>query len=106
MHLVCPSSGAKDKEAKGDKKKRRRNEDDEEERLHTAGAGTPTYTAPEVVNGEAAYGTKSDVWSMGVVMYEMFTGEALPASAISLDTCLDAQLFSHAECMYTCHWRR
>lgn len=48
------------------------------ERLHTAGAGTPTYTAPEIANGEEGYGLKADVWSMGVVLYEMFTGSALP----------------------------
>ena len=44
----------------------------------TAGAGTPTYTAPEVVNGSESYGLKADVWSMGVVFYEMFTGNTLP----------------------------
>ena len=44
----------------------------------TAGAGTPTYTAPEVVNGSESYGLKADVWSMGVVLYAMFTGNALP----------------------------
>lgn len=45
--------------------------------LHTAGAGTPTYTAPEIVGGDE-YGCKADVWSMGVVLYEMFTGTELP----------------------------
>merc|ERR1719407_363034 len=44
----------------------------------TASMGTPTYTAPEIVNGES-YGVKADVFSMGVVFLELFTGEALDA---------------------------
>lgn len=32
--------------------------------------GTPVYLAPEVCNGES-YGTKADVWSLGIVMYEL-----------------------------------
>jgi serine/threonine protein kinase len=45
--------------------------------LHTCGAGTPTYIAPEVVHGNGSYGCKADVWSMGVVFYEMFSGKML-----------------------------
>ncbi|KAL1511988.1 hypothetical protein AB1Y20_005263 [Prymnesium parvum] len=59
-------------------KKRLRDEECLVERLHTAGAGTPTYIAPEIVNGDDSYGLKADVWSMGVVFYEMFTGSELP----------------------------
>ena len=40
--------------------------------------GTPTYTAPEIVNGES-YGVKADVFSMGVVLYELFNGSGLDA---------------------------
>ena len=35
--------------------------------MHTAEMGTPTYIAPEVVNGRTDYGTAVDVWSMGYV---------------------------------------
>ena len=48
-----------------------------DEGLHTCGAGTPTYTAPEVVYGNGSYDCKADVWSMGVVFYEMFNGKML-----------------------------
>jgi len=44
----------------------------------TAGMGTPTYTAPEIVAGES-YGLKADVFSMGVVLYELFHGSGLDA---------------------------
>ena len=44
----------------------------------TCGMGTPTYTAPEIVNGEA-YGVKADVFSLGVVLLELFHGSALDA---------------------------
>lgn len=46
-------------------------------RLNTCGAGTPTYTAPEVVHGDGSYDCKADVWSMGVVFYELFNGKML-----------------------------
>eukprot|EP00729_Bicosta_minor_P002009 gene2009-32441_t len=45
--------------------------------LHTAEMGTPTYIAPEVVNGRTDYGTQADVW--GVVFYEMFNNQMLTA---------------------------
>lgn len=36
--------------------------------------GTPYYIAPEIVNQEA-YGSKCDIWSLGVLVYEIIAGE-------------------------------
>jgi len=37
-------------------------------------AGTPLYMAPETVF-ESQYGDKADVWSLGIVLYELATGK-------------------------------
>lgn len=37
--------------------------------------GTPRSTAPEIVLGHV-YGFPSDMWSLGVIIYEMITGRA------------------------------
>ncbi|KAJ5077451.1 protein kinase [Anaeramoeba ignava] len=39
--------------------------------------GSPSYSAPEVIQGKRYQGKKSDVWSMGVVLYAMVCA-ALP----------------------------
>lgn len=51
--------------------------------------GTPLYISPEVCNNEA-YGTKSDLWSLGVLTYELvalrvpFHGASLPALVMKI----------------------
>ena len=75
--------GAVGKRSKAERKNKRKAYDDaadDEQQLPalTCGMGTPTYTAPEIVNGEA-YGVKADVFSLGVVLLELFHGEALDA---------------------------
>jgi serine/threonine protein kinase len=42
--------------------------------------GSPFYVAPEIILGESYDGTKSDIWSAGVVLFGLATG-ALPWTA-------------------------
>lgn len=74
----CDAAGKK-----GGKKRRRQQKQATDESAEaapelTGSMGTPTYTAPEIVHGES-YGVKADVWSMGVLMLELFHGTALDA---------------------------
>lgn len=41
----------------------------------TRRVGTPAYMAPEVVDPEAGYSSKSDLWSVGVSALELLTGK-------------------------------
>ena len=36
-------------------------------------AGTTQYTAPEILDEEGKYNKMSDIWSLGCIIYELFT---------------------------------
>ena len=78
IDAVVAEEKEKGKGAKSRKRKAKASADSGEAPALTESMGTPTYTAPEIVNGEA-YDCKADVFSMGVVLYEMFNGEGLTA---------------------------
>jgi len=37
--------------------------------------GTPQYLAPEIVNREDYYPKPADIWALGIVLYQLFTGK-------------------------------
>jgi serine/threonine-protein kinase HSL1, negative regulator of Swe1 kinase len=37
--------------------------------------GAPDYVAPEVIDKRKQYGTKADMWSLGVILYMVLTNK-------------------------------
>ena len=44
------------------------------ERTHT-NCGTPAYISPEVLSGASGHGYEADIWSLGVLMVEIVSGQ-------------------------------
>ena len=42
--------------------------------------GTPLYMSPQIVEGKQRYTYKTDIWSLGVLYYELLTG-SMPFTA-------------------------
>lgn len=58
-----------------------------ESQLQTS-CGSPNYAAPEVIKGKQYYGSETDVWSMGVMLYALLCGY-LPFDSDSIDQLYD-----------------
>ena len=44
-----------------------------QEKLKTP-CGSPCYAPPEMIRGESYHGLKTDIWSLGVILYAMVNG--------------------------------
>ena len=73
--------------------------------------GTPGYTAPEVISNPFAVDQRSDIFSMGVMLYEMLTGKlpdnpVIPASVLThtdprFNTILDKAINPNPDLRYS-----
>src|SRR6185503_11293794 len=68
--------------------------EDAPERLTQTGSmiGTPHYMSPEQINGSRDIDRRTDVYALGVIMYEMFTGAA-PFVGDTLQAIMSGHLF-------------
>jgi len=55
--------------------------------------GSPMYMAPEVLNRDPHDPQKSDIWSLGVILYQTLVGSSPWSEAESLDDLLDLVVF-------------
>ena len=60
--------------------------------------GSPGYLAPERLLGSVGVDARTDLWSLGVVLFEMLTGRRLFASPTVMETC-DSVLSARIPCV-------
>ena len=64
--------------------------EDDQPHMRTA-CGTPAYAAPEMITRDA-YTNKTDVWSLGVLLYHLLTGN-LPFQGPNIQECMQSILY-------------
>jgi eukaryotic-like serine/threonine-protein kinase len=57
--------------------------------------GTPLYMSPDMLRGDVPIGSKADLWSLGVIVYEALTGR-VPFLGSDLEETLEAILGRHS----------
>jgi serine/threonine protein kinase len=45
-----------------------------DETMLSTPCGSPSYAPPEIIRGEPYDGLKSDMWNLGVILYELLSG--------------------------------
>jgi serine/threonine protein kinase/HEAT repeat protein len=71
--------------------------DNAQEKLTKTGAiiGTPHYMSPEQINGAASVDHRTDIYSMGIILYELFAGVP-PFAGETLAAIMTGHLFTEA----------
>lgn len=71
--------------------------DEPREKLTQTGSiiGTPHYMSPEQINGARDIDQRTDLYAMGIILYEMFTG-ATPFGGDTLQAIMTGHLFKEA----------
>jgi len=70
--------------------------------LVTQYCGSPMYMAPEILNRDPHDARRADIWSLGVVLYQMLVGDSPWSEAESLDDLLDLVIFEPQVHLPTC----